>query len=103
MDIAKTGRPSLIDHILALELEMFLAVNGTTRAACQEQPETFKKIRGGIYECWSDEMLAAFESAWKEVVQEEIAKDPMFKKTWEDLEQFRAEYKKWADVGFLPR
>ncbi len=34
---------------------------------------------------WSDEMLAAFESAWKEVVQEEIAKDPMFKKpgkTW---------------------
>ena len=52
---------------------------------------------------WSDEMLAAFEAAWKEVVKEEIAKDPMFKKTWEDLEQFRAEYKKWADVGFLPR
>ena len=34
---------------------------------------------------WSDEMLAAFKGAWEEVVAEEIAKDPMFKKpgkTW---------------------
>ncbi len=52
---------------------------------------------------WSQEMLAAFKAAWQEVAEEEAAKDPMFKKTWEDLKQFRAEYKKWADVGFLPR
>lgn len=52
---------------------------------------------------WPPEMLKAFEKAWKEVAAEESAKDPMFKKTWEDLQQFRAVYKEWAKVGFLPR
>ncbi|MBU1340417.1 MAG: TRAP transporter substrate-binding protein [Proteobacteria bacterium] len=52
---------------------------------------------------WSDEMLDTFESAWMEVVKEESVKDPMFKKIWDDLAAFRAEYKTWSDYGFLPR
>ena len=52
---------------------------------------------------WSKEMLDAFEKAWLEVADEEAAKDEMFKKVWEDLQKFRAEYKQWASVGFLPR
>ncbi|PID71496.1 MAG: C4-dicarboxylate ABC transporter [Desulfobulbus propionicus] len=52
---------------------------------------------------WSDEMLAAFEGAWKEVAAEEAAKDEMFAKVWKDIQQFRAEYKEWASVGYLPR
>jgi TRAP-type mannitol/chloroaromatic compound transport system substrate-binding protein len=52
---------------------------------------------------WSKEMLDAFEQAWNEVVKEQEAKDPMFKKTWEDLQAFRAEYKIYSDLGFLPR
>ena len=52
---------------------------------------------------WSDEMLAAFQQAWEEVVKEQCAKDEMFKKTWEDLQAFRAEYKIYSDLGFLPR
>jgi len=52
---------------------------------------------------WSPEMLQAFKQAWEEVVKEECAKDPMFKKTWDNLEAFRAEYKVYSDLGFLPR
>ena len=52
---------------------------------------------------WSPEMLAAFEKAWQEVVQEKCAKDPMFAKTWKDLQDFRASYKNYSDLGFLPR
>lgn len=52
---------------------------------------------------WSPEMLATFETAWKEVVAEETAKDPFFKKVWDDLSAFRAEYSTWSKYGFLPR
>jgi TRAP-type mannitol/chloroaromatic compound transport system substrate-binding protein len=52
---------------------------------------------------WSEEMLAAFKKAWLEVVAEESAKDPMFKKIWEDLEAFRNDYAYWQSLGFLPR
>ena len=52
---------------------------------------------------WSDEMLAAFENAWYEVAAEEAAKDEMFDKVWKDIQEFRADYKEWASVGFLPR
>lgn len=50
---------------------------------------------------WSDAMLTTFEGAWKEVVTEEAAKDPFFKKVWEDLSAFRSDYLKWSRVGFL--
>lgn len=52
---------------------------------------------------WSPEMLAAFENAWEEVVQEQTAKDEMFKKVWDDLSAFRTEYEIYSRLGFLPR
>lgn len=52
---------------------------------------------------WSDEMLASFHKAWDEVVAEQSAKDPFFKKVWDDLDNFRKDYRYWASVGFLPR
>jgi len=52
---------------------------------------------------WSTEILDTLEGAWKDVVKEESAKDPFFKKVWDDLSSFRAEYKHWSDYGFLPR
>ena len=30
-------------------------------------------------------------------------KDEMFDKVWKDIQKFRADYKEWASVGFLPR
>ncbi|MEW5912602.1 MAG: TRAP transporter substrate-binding protein [Thermodesulfobacteriota bacterium] len=52
---------------------------------------------------WSPELLAAFKKAWNEVRQEQCAKDPFFKKVWDDLEAFRANYAYWNNLAFLPR
>jgi TRAP-type mannitol/chloroaromatic compound transport system substrate-binding protein len=52
---------------------------------------------------WSKEMLATYKSAWEKVVAEQVAKDAFFKKVWDDLSAFRAEYKLWQTYGFLPR
>lgn len=50
---------------------------------------------------WPDEMLAAFEQAWDEVVAEEVAADEDFARVWQSLEAFRAEYTLWRDLGYL--
>ena len=47
---------------------------------------------------WPDSTLAKFEAAWQEVVQEESAQDPFFKKIAESFYAWRAAYKPWADA-----
>ena len=34
---------------------------------------------------------------------EESAKDPMFKKAYDDLQKFHEDYAYWSSLGFLPR
>jgi TRAP-type mannitol/chloroaromatic compound transport system substrate-binding protein len=50
---------------------------------------------------WTDEELAAFEKAWNEVVQEQSAADPDFKKIADSFYAWRKEYKPWADAQAL--
>ncbi len=50
---------------------------------------------------WSPEMIELFRTTWEQVAEEESAKDPFFKKAWEDLKAFRADYAIWADRAFL--
>lgn len=50
---------------------------------------------------WPAEMLATFKGAWDEVVAEEISANPDFKKVWDNMQEFRAEYAKWNDLGYL--
>jgi TRAP-type mannitol/chloroaromatic compound transport system substrate-binding protein len=50
---------------------------------------------------WSPEFLKAFEKAWVEVVAEQNAKSPEFKKAWDSYSAFRANYKIWKDLGYL--
>ncbi len=52
---------------------------------------------------WSDDMLATYKKAWEEVAAEQSAKDPFFKKVWDDLSAFRKDYLVWQSHGFLPR
>lgn len=52
---------------------------------------------------WSKEMLDTFREKWAEVVEEESAKDPDFKATWENLQAFRKDYAIWNEWAFLPR
>ncbi len=50
---------------------------------------------------WEDSVLAKFEQAWVDVVAEESAKDPLFKKVADSFYSFRADYKIWLDAQTL--
>jgi len=50
---------------------------------------------------WKDSEIAAFEKAWLEVIQEESAKDPLFKKIADDYLAFRKNYAIWGDSQVL--
>ncbi len=65
MDVYKRSREFLVKSILDMEYAMFRAVNGDVNAPCQEQPDSFRKIRESIYDFWSHEML---ESYFKDLV-----------------------------------
>ena len=51
---------SLIEKILAAEWRMFRQVKSQTPAACQQNPDAFHRIRGGVFAWWSEAMLAAY-------------------------------------------
>lgn len=59
--------------------------------------------RGVINKYWSDDFLKAFKAAWLEVIEEQCAKSPEFKKIWQDYSAFHKNYAFWSKRGFLPR
>ncbi len=50
---------------------------------------------------WGDEQLAVFEQAWRDVLDEESAKDETFKEFADSYLAFRAKYKLWGDAQAL--
>src|SRR5262245_22612036 len=50
---------------------------------------------------WSDDDLRAFEKAWLEVLAEESAKDPLFKKVADSYLAWRQTYKVWGEAQEL--
>jgi TRAP-type mannitol/chloroaromatic compound transport system substrate-binding protein len=50
---------------------------------------------------WSPEFLASFEKEWKVVAAEQAEKSPEFKKAWDSLSKFRAQYSAWRERGYL--
>ena len=52
---------------------------------------------------WPPEMLAAYQKAWDEVVEEESKKNANFKKVYASYSKFREEFKLWGDNGYLKR
>jgi TRAP-type mannitol/chloroaromatic compound transport system substrate-binding protein len=50
---------------------------------------------------WSPEIMAALEKAWAEVVAEESAANPNFKRVYESYSTFRKNYALWRDYGYL--
>jgi TRAP-type mannitol/chloroaromatic compound transport system substrate-binding protein len=58
--------------------------------------------KGGVQiKVWPREILAAYEKAWNEVVAEESAKNPNFKKVYDSYAQFRRNYGIWRELGYL--
>ncbi len=56
---------------------------------------------GVITRRWRDDQIAVFEKAWNEVVAEDSAKDPLFKKVAESYADFRKTYAKWGEAQAL--
>ncbi len=50
---------------------------------------------------WTDDQIAVFEKAWNEVVAEDSAKDPLFKKVADSYLAFRKVYEKWGTAQAL--
>jgi TRAP-type mannitol/chloroaromatic compound transport system substrate-binding protein len=50
---------------------------------------------------WSDDDLRTFEKAWLEVLAEESAKDPLFKRVADSFLAWRKTYAIWGDAQEL--
>ena len=50
---------------------------------------------------WPDSILRQFEAKWQEVVEEESAKDPLFKRIHESFGAFRKQYAIWRQHGYM--
>lgn len=50
---------------------------------------------------WPPEILIAFDNAWKEVVAEESAKNPNFKRVFDSYADFRDNYAIWRHFNYL--
>jgi TRAP-type mannitol/chloroaromatic compound transport system substrate-binding protein len=67
------------------------------------QFEAMRKLRekGVHLHRWPDSMLEQFEAKWQEVIMEESAKDPLFKRIHESFSAFRKQYEIWKQHGYL--
>jgi TRAP-type mannitol/chloroaromatic compound transport system substrate-binding protein len=69
------------------------AIQGKALAELESKGVTIHK--------WDQATLDKLEATWNEVAAEIAASDAAFKEAWDSLQAFRAEYKKWSDVGYL--
>jgi len=90
---------SVINHLCKSATLDALALGESAQAPVMKDNVT----KGVVNKYWSPEMLDTFKSKWLEVVNEESAKDPAFKRIYQDLEAFRTEYDLWEANAFLPR
>jgi TRAP-type mannitol/chloroaromatic compound transport system substrate-binding protein len=69
--------------------------------AAQAKALTELKEKGVVFHRWSDEIIETLRAAWLEVEEEEAAKDETFRKVLDSFKAFRAEYRVWADLGYV--
>jgi len=51
---------SLIQDILDVEWNMFHRIKSAFPAVCQNSPDTFRSVRGSIFDLWTTEMLQSY-------------------------------------------
>lgn len=61
------------------------------------------KTEGVTLRQFNKQMLDAFSTAAKEVMTEESAKDPMFKKVADSMAAFQEKNRDWHHLGYMPR
>jgi TRAP-type mannitol/chloroaromatic compound transport system substrate-binding protein len=89
----------LIDTTCTAAVTMSIA-----KAEALQGPVLSKFEQEGVKNvAFPDEILRAFEKASVEVLDEEAAKDELFKKVLESQRAFRAAHAPWKKLGYLPR
>jgi TRAP-type mannitol/chloroaromatic compound transport system substrate-binding protein len=68
-----------------------------------KQAKALKEIaaKGVTIHRWPDSFLKQLEDKWNEVIAEESAKDPLFKRIHDSYAGFRKEFAVWKDHGYL--
>ena len=62
---------------------------------------TVPEARTVIVAPYDASAMAAIEKAWKEVITEESAANPSFKRVFDSYSKFRADYAIWRDHGYV--
>ena len=55
-----TDKKEIIEHIVEIELQMFLSVPTEQKASCQDYPESFLLHRRAQFSAWSDDTLESY-------------------------------------------
>ena len=69
--------------------------------AVQYQAMLELQEKGVTLHRWPDSVLQVLEEKWQEVIEEESAADPLFKRVHESYAAFRAQYAIWREHGYL--
>ena len=87
--------------VKAAATEQIMAGYAETEATNPEAMIEMAEKHGVQVRRWDDGTLAKLERAWLEVVEEESAKDPVFKKIADSYLAFRKLYRIWGDAQLL--
>ena len=87
------------------QIEMACAANvryGISQGEAM-QSDALKRLeeKGVTIHQFDDVTLDRLETAWQDVVQDIIASDKNFARTWNSLQDFRSKYKSWSRLGYL--
>ncbi|MGH6896269.1 MAG: TRAP transporter substrate-binding protein [Geminicoccaceae bacterium] len=91
-------------HRVMLELTCAAEIHYNYAETEATNPDAMNRMveeNGVTVQRWSDEQLAAFEAAWQEVIEEQSAADPTFKKVAESYLAFRERYRTWGQAQSL--
>ncbi|HVL57049.1 MAG TPA: TRAP transporter substrate-binding protein [Burkholderiaceae bacterium] len=98
-DKLKPQTQAMIETVCTAGVTMAMAKAEALQAAAIER---FKK-EGVTAVKLPEPVLRAFHKATDEVMAEESAKDPMFKKVYDSQRKFQQEHRLWKELGYLPR
>ncbi len=69
--------------------------------AIQSDAMAWMQEKGVTLHDWSPEFMAKFKAGWEAVVAEEVAKDPLFKRTYESYTAFRKKFAVWGNRAYI--
>lgn len=91
-------------HRRMIEVACDANITWTLAASEARQFEAMKALtdeHGVVIHYWSDDVLGALRLAWLQVVEEESAKDPDFKRVYASYAAFRERYAIWREHAYL--